>query len=131
MQASTLVAQHVEYIGYKTVTDCGSDLGQRPLAIDAHDRSCEHAIGIGSDPCDIEIICDGGSMNMHAQAEKDDAGKGNHGESDENVPAVKADLNRLQDLLYRLRAKDTFRGPQESQYGTALMDVLLSGDLIR
>ena len=70
---------------YKTVTDCGSDVGQRPLAIDAHDRSCEQAIGIGSDPCDVEIVCDRGSMNMHAQAQKDETGKEKHGRSEENV----------------------------------------------
>ena len=85
VQASTLVPQQIEYIDYKTVTDCGSDVGQRPLAIDAHDRSCEHAIRIGSGPSYVEIVCDGGSMNMHAQAEKDDAGKEKHGRSEENA----------------------------------------------
>ena len=85
VQASALVPQQVQYIDYKTVTNCGSDLRQRPLAIDAHDRPCEHAIGIGSNPCDIEIICDGGSMYLHAQAEKKDDGKGKHGESNEDV----------------------------------------------
>ena len=84
VQASALVPQQIEHIDYETVTDCGSDVWQRPLTVDTHDRSCEHAIGIGSDPRDIEIICDGGSMSIQAQAEKNDTSKGKHVESDEN-----------------------------------------------
>ena len=82
MQASALVSQQIEHIDYEMVTDCGSDVRQRPLTVNAHDRSREHAIWIGSDPRDIEIICDGGSMSIQAQAEKNNTSKGKHVESD-------------------------------------------------
>lgn len=126
-----MVSQQIEYIDYETVTDCGSDVWQRPLAIDAHDRSCEHAIRIGSDPGDIEIISDGGSMSIQAQAEKDDTSKGKHVDLDENLQQSRQMWVTHKTSCTVSDPKDTFRGQRKSQYGTTLMDVLLSRDLIR
>ena len=33
--------------------------GQRPLPVDANGRPLEHAIGVGPDPGDVEIVGDG------------------------------------------------------------------------
>ena len=69
MYTRAFIAKLVKYIDHETVSYVRSDVWQRPLAIDTNDRSIEKAIRIGSDPCDVEIVGDGGSVGKPARAE--------------------------------------------------------------
>lgn len=71
--ARAFVAELVEYIDHKTVSYGRSDVWYRPLAIDSYDGSVKLAVRVGSDPCDVEIVSDGGCVGEPAKAEHKNA----------------------------------------------------------
>ncbi len=68
MQTGTLVSELIQHINDNTVSHSGSDVWDRPLAVNANDRSREQAVRIGSHPCDVEVVYDGGCLSEHAKA---------------------------------------------------------------
>lgn len=81
MQTCTFVAKLVQYIYHNTVSHSCSDVWYGPLAVDSYDRSIEKAIRVGSDPGDVEIVCDGGGMGEPAEAKDKNARGREHNEN--------------------------------------------------
>lgn len=67
VQARRAIAQIILHIHNHAISHCGGDPWERPLTIDAHDRSRLQAIRVGSDPRHIEIVRDCGSMSEHTE----------------------------------------------------------------
>ena len=73
VQTRGLVPELVEYIDHNAVSHSCSNVRQGPLAVDAHHQSIKKAIGVGSDPCDVEIVRNGGGAGEPAKAESKNA----------------------------------------------------------
>lgn len=58
MERSGLVAELVVHIDDNLVAHIDSDLRDRPLVVDANDRSVEGTIRVSGDPSDVEVIGD-------------------------------------------------------------------------
>ena len=73
VQTRSFVAKLVQYIDHNAVSHICSDVRYGPLAVDPYDRSIEKAIRVGSNPRDVEIVCDGGGMGEPAEAKDKNA----------------------------------------------------------
>lgn len=62
VQRRRLVAERVECIHNQAVPDVDVYDRGRPLSIDAYCRSGYHAVRVGSDPCDVEVVCHRGGL---------------------------------------------------------------------
>lgn len=63
VQRGRLITELIVHIDDDVVTNVGIYLRDRPLPIDANRGPLECTIWICGDPCDIEIICDGGGRS--------------------------------------------------------------------
>ena len=62
VQTCALIAQQIQDIDNHLVSHSRSQVWQRPLPVDTHDGAHKHAIRVGMDPADIEVVGDGGGM---------------------------------------------------------------------
>ena len=68
MQTGGLILKEIQYIDDDTISHRSRNVGYRPLIVDSNDKSREHAIRIGSDPGNVEIIYNGSSMGEYSTA---------------------------------------------------------------
>ena len=78
MQTRAFIAELVDNIDHNSVPYSRSDVRYRPLPIDSYDRSIEKAIRVSSDPCDVEIVRDGGCTGEPAETEEENSGRRKH-----------------------------------------------------
>ena len=69
VQTRAFIAKLVDNIDHNAVSHSGSDVRYRPLPVDSYERSIEKAIRIPSDPCDVEVVRDGGCTGEPAETE--------------------------------------------------------------
>jgi len=78
VQACGSIAKVVLHIDDNAISHAGGNPGNRPLAIDAHDRASLQTIRVGRDPGDIEVVRDCGSVGEHAKAQERDDTRREH-----------------------------------------------------
>lgn len=60
VQGGGLVVQQVEHVNDEPVANVDADGGNRPLPVDADGWTVCHAVGVGRDPGDVEVVRDRG-----------------------------------------------------------------------
>ncbi len=67
VQAGALVAELIVHIDHKVVSYRGSDLRNRPLAVNPNGGTVESAVRVRCYPCDIEIVGNSSGANKRAK----------------------------------------------------------------
>ena len=78
VQTRAFIAELIDNIDHNAVSHSRSDVRYRPLPVDSYDRSIEKPIGVSSDPCDVEIVRDGGCTGEPAETEEENYGRRKH-----------------------------------------------------